>query len=222
MRYIGNEWDDVLAQEFEAEYYKKLENFLNEEYSNKTIYPPREDIFNALKFTPPKNVRVVILGQDPYINPGQAHGFALSVKPGVKPPPSLKNMFKELESDLQIPISQSGYLIKWAKQGVLLLNCSLTVEAGNSNSHAKKGWEKFTDAVIKYLGAQERPIVFLLWGNFAQKKEAFITNSAHCIQKSPHPSPLSAKTGFFGTKPYSRTNEFLKSKGLSEIDWALE
>ncbi len=219
---IGNAWDEVLKKEFEADYFKKLQEFLNEEYATKTIYPKREDIFNALKFTAPDKVRVVILGQDPYINEGQAHGFALSVLPGVTPPPSLKNMYKELEADLGIPVSKSGYLIKWAEQGVLLLNTVLTVEAGKSNAHAKKGWEKFTDAVFAYLGASNQPIVFMLWGKPAQAKEKFITGKSHCIIKSPHPSPLSASTGFFGSKPYSQANAFLKSQNLKEIDWRVE
>ncbi len=219
---IGNAWDGILKKEFEADYFKKLQTFLDEEYSSKTIYPKREDIFNTLKFTAPDKVRVVILGQDPYINEGQAHGFALSVLQGVTPPPSLKNMYKELEGDLGIPVSKSGHLIKWAEQGVLLLNTVLTVEAGKSNSHAKKGWEKFTDAVFAYLGACEQPIVFMLWGKPAQAKEKFITGKSHCIIKSPHPSPLSASTGFFGSKPYSQANAFLKAKGLKEIDWRVE
>ncbi len=216
---IGNDWDDVLKKEFEADYFQKLQDFLADEYATKTIYPAKENIFNTLKFTAPDKVRVVILGQDPYINEGQAHGFALSVLPGITPPPSLKNMYKELESDLGIPQSKSGHLIKWAEQGVLLLNTVLTVEAGKSNSHAKKGWEKFTDAVFAYLGASEQPIVFMLWGKPAQTKEKFITGKNHCIIKSPHPSPLSASTGFFGSKPYSQANAFLKEKGLPEIDW---
>ena len=219
---IGNKWEEILQPEFTSDYFIKLTEFLKGEYAEKTIYPPQEDVFNALKLTPPENVKVVILGQDPYINPGQAHGLALSVKPGITPPPSLRNMYKELESDLGIPVSKSGFLEKWSAQGVLLLNTVLTVEAGKSNSHARKGWEKFSDAIIKYLGNQDSPIVFLLWGKPSQKKEVFITNPNHLIIKAPHPSPLSANTGFFGSKPYSKTNEFLKNNNLKEINWSVE
>ena len=219
---IGNHWDNALKGEFEKPYFKELWRFLDGEYNTKKIYPAREDIFNALKFTPPEDVNVVILGQDPYINEGQAHGFALSVKPGVRIPPSLRNMYKELYSDLGIPMSQNGCLIKWAKQGVLLLNTVLTVEAGKSNSHAKKGWEIFTDAILKYLGSENRPIAFLLWGRPAQEKEKYVMNPSHYIIKSPHPSPLSAGRGFLGSKPYSKTNDFLKKQGLTEIDWSVE
>ena len=218
---IGNEWDDILKSQYEAEYFQRLRYFLRDEYKSARIYPAKADIFNALKAVPPSKVKIVVLGQDPYINEGQAHGFAFSVKTGVTPPPSLKNMFVELSSDIGVPISKDGCLLKWAEQGILLLNTVLTVRAGSSNSHAKQGWENFTDAVIAHLGAQERPIVFLLWGRPAQTKEALITNKEHCIIKSTHPSPLSAHNGFFGSKPYSRTNAFLKNKGIEEIDWTL-
>ncbi len=219
MNIIGNDWDSVLKDWFESDRFKKLQLFLDEEYNSKTIYPARENIYNALKFVTPDKVRVVILGQDPYINEGQAHGFALSVLPGVTPPPSLRNMYKELESDLGIPPSKNGCLLRWAEQGVLLLNTVLTVEAGKSNSHAKKGWEQFTDAVLRHLGGGENPIVFMLLGKPAQQKEKFIVNPAHLIIKSPHPSPLSASAGFFGSRLYSRANEFLRRGGLSGINW---
>lgn len=218
---IGNAWDDVLADEYKSEYFDKLRHFLRDEYRTHTIYPAQTDIFNTLKAVPPDMVKVVILGQDPYINEGQAHGFAFSVKPGVMPPPSLKNMYAELKSDLGITAPRDGCLVKWAEQGVLLLNAVLTVRAGASNSHAGKGWETFTDAVVRFLGASAQSRVFLLWGKPAQAKENLITNTAHMIHKSPHPSPLSASYGFFGSKPYSKTNAFLRKQGLTEIDWAL-
>ena len=233
---IGNNWDIVLAAEFAAPYYAELSAFLDREYAEKTVYPPRELIFTAFRLTPPERVRAVILGQDPYINAGQAHGLALSVPPGQKVPPSLRNMYKERESDLGIPVSSNGCLTRWAEQGVLLLNTVLTVEAGRSNSHAGRrwavshpgcewdashsgGWEKFTDAVLRYLGGLPQPIAFLLWGKPAQKKEALIASPSALIIKSPHPSPLSARTGFFGSRPYSRVNTFLREHGLEEIDW---
>ena len=222
MGIINNAWDEILKEEFSAEYFYDLNEFLDLEYKEKTIYPAKKDIYNAFKLTPPESVKVVILGQDPYINEGQAHGLALSVLPGMKIPPSLKNMYKELYSDLQIPISSSGDLTKWAKQGVLLLNTVLTVEAGKSASHFKKGWERFTDSAIKYLNGRGEPIVFILWGNPAQKKEVLIINPQHLILKSVHPSPLSANRGFFGSKPYSKVNAFLKKNNIKEIDWKLD
>ena len=219
---IGNGWDVVLKKEFEAEYFKKLQLFLDNEYKTETVYPPRDSIFNALKYTPPDKVRVVILCQDPYVNEGQAHGFALSVQRGVAPPPTLKNIFKELESDLNIPVSNNGCLIKWADQGVLLLNAILTVRAGKSNSHANMGWELFTDSIIKEVGEIARPQTFILWGKQAQRKRKFIVRSAHCVIQSPHPSPLSANTGFFGSRPFSKTNDYLTKHGLPPIDWRTE
>lgn len=218
---IGNKWDEILQGEFKKDYFMNLDAFLENEYNTKTIYPKKENVFNALKLAAPENIKVVILGQDPYINENQAYGLALSVMPGVKLPPSLRNMYKELEEDLDIPISKNGCLIKWAKQGVLLLNTVLTVEARKSNSHAKKGWEIFTDKIIEYLGIRGEPIVFLLWGNPAKEKEKYIINKKHLVLKSTHPSPLSAYNGFFGSRPYSKTNKFLRENGIEEIDWKI-
>ena len=220
MGIIGNKWDEILKDEFESEYFKKLSDFLHEDYKTKTIYPAKENIYDALKLTPPDKIKAVILGQDPYINPGEAHGLAFSVGQGIKLPPSLRNIYKELHADIGINIPRAGCLISWAEQGVLLLNTVLTVESGKSNSHAKKGWEKFTDYIIKYLGEKnENPIVFILWGKNAHAKEQFITNPNHLILKAPHPSPLSASTGFFGCGHFSRTNKFLSDNGLDAIDW---
>ncbi|OLS01526.1 uracil-DNA glycosylase [Tissierella creatinophila] len=219
---IGNDWDDLLEGEFQKEYYKKLRSFLIEEYREKIIFPEMNDIFTALKTTPYKDVKVVILGQDPYHGRGQSHGLAFSVKKGVMIPPSLRNMFKELNTDLGLPIPNNGYLEKWAKQGVLLLNTSLTVREAQANSHSKIGWEIFTDRIIELLNERETPIVFILWGNNAKSKEKYITNKNHHIIKAVHPSPLSASRGFFGSKPYSKTNDFLKSIGKEEIDWRIE
>lgn len=219
---IGNDWDDLLEGEFQKEYYKKLRSFLIEEYREKTIFPEMNDIFTTLKTTPYKDVKVVILGQDPYHGKGQSHGLAFSVKKGVRIPPSLRNMFKELNTDLGLPIPNNGYLEKWAKQGVLLLNTSLTVREAQANSHSKIGWEIFTDRIIELLNERETPIVFILWGNNAKSKEKYITNKNHHIIKAVHPSPLSASRGFFGSKPYSKTNDFLKSIGKEEIDWRIE
>jgi len=216
---IGNKWDEILKGEFEEDYFKKLSVFLDEEDKNKTIYPEKDNIFNALKLTPPDKVKVVILGQDPYINPGEAQGLAFSVGEGIKVPPSLKNIYKELNSDIGMNIPKSGELVSWANQGVLLLNAVLTVEAGKSNSHAKKGWEKFTDYIIKYLGEKDAPIVFILWGKNAHSKEQFLTSPKHLILKAPHPSPLSASTGFFGCKHFSQANKFLADNGLEIINW---
>ncbi|MGZ3712088.1 MAG: uracil-DNA glycosylase, partial [Bdellovibrionota bacterium] len=188
----------------------------------KEIFPPAADIFNAFNLTPLSKVKVVILGQDPYHGPGQAHGLAFSVRKGVRPPPSLKNIFKELAADLGLPIPQTGDLTSWAKQGVLLLNTVLTVEKGQAASHRNKGWERFTDEVIRILSAQEHPIVFLLWGSFAHKKAEMIRTPPHKVLKAPHPSPLSAHTGYFGSHPFSQTNKILAANGAKEIDWRLE
>ncbi|GHV17592.1 uracil-DNA glycosylase [Clostridia bacterium] len=217
---IGNNWDSTLYSAFHTDTYLALREFLKSEYSSHTIYPKAENIFNSLKFTPPENVKAVIIGQDPYINPNQAHGLAFSVMEGT-PPPSLVNIFKELSSDLAIPIPTAGCLIPWAKQGVLLLNNVLTVRAGSSNSHRGKGWEEFTNSVIKHLGERETPTVFLLWGRNAQEKEPLISGTNHLILKAPHPSPLSAHNGFFGCKHFSKTNEFLREKNIAEINWSL-
>lgn len=214
-------WNDISNQEKEKPYFKVLQEYVDNEYSKCVVYPEKANVFNALKLTPPENVKVVILGQDPYINPNQAHGLAFSVL-CEKLPPSLKNIYKEIESDIGIEMpTNNGNLTKWAEQGVLLLNTTLTVRAGQSNSHSKKGWELFTDAIIKYLGEQDKPIVFILWGKNAQDKEKFITNENHLILKAAHPSPLSAYNGFFGCKHFSKTNTFLKEHNLNEIDWSI-
>ena len=219
---IGNDWDELLKDEFQKEYYQKLRVFLAREYKTQTIYPGMYDIFNALRYTAYQDVKVVILGQDPYHGPGQAHGLCFSVKKGVNPPPSLVNIYQELHDDLGCYIPNNGYLEKWAKQGVLMLNTVLTVRAHQANSHQGKGWEQFTDAVIEAVNAQDRPIVFLLWGRPAQQKASMLTNPQHLILKAPHPSPLSAYRGFFGCRHFSQTNEFLKAHGVEPIDWQIE
>lgn len=219
---IGNDWDEILEDEFSKTYFKEIINFLEKSYKENIIFPPKEEVFNALKLSSYKDTKVLILGQDPYYNFGQANGLAFSVKEGVKIPPSLKNIYKELEYDLGIPIANSGSLVSWAKQGVLLLNTSLTVEEKKPNSHKNIGWQIFTDEIIKILNKKERPCVFILWGNNAIAKEKFITNPKHLIIKSSHPSPLSARRGFFGSKVFSRTNQFLKKNNEREIDWKIE
>ena len=219
MVHLGNSWDDILKEEFNREYYLKLRAFLKQEYASQTIYPHMNNIFNALKYTAYEDVKAVILGQDPYHGPDQAHGLCFSVQRGVKPPPSLQNMFKELNSDLGLPIPRHGELTKWAEQGVLLLNTVLTVRAGQANSHKGMGWEIFTDRIIELLNQREKPIVFLLWGGPAKTKTKLITNQNHYILSTVHPSPLSAYNGFFGCKHFSKTNEILKSLGETEIDW---
>lgn len=219
---LKNDWKDYLSSEFEKDYYKKLRKFLVNEYNSKVIYPDMYDIFNALHFTSYADTKVVILGQDPYHGPKQAHGLSFSVNPGVKTPPSLVNIYKELHSDLNCYIPNNGYLKKWADQGVLLLNTVLTVRAGEANSHKNKGWEEFTTKVIKVLNEKQTPVVFILWGNNAISKESLITNPKHLIIKSVHPSPLSASRGFFGSKPFSKTNEFLISTNQKPIDWQIE
>ena len=221
MRIIGNDWDDILKDEFDKEYYQNLRKFLDEEYQNYTIYPKAQDLYNALRYTAFDKVKVVLLGQDPYHEPGQAMGLAFSVPRGIKLPPSLNNIYKELESDLAIKQSTSGDLRPWAKQGVLLLNTVMTVRAHKAFSHAGKGWENLTDAIIKALDKRERPLVFILWGKAAQKKMELIQNKKHLIIKSAHPSPLSAYQGFFGSRPFSKANAFLKEKGQTEIDWRI-
>lgn len=219
---IGNEWDEILAGEFEKEYYKKLRAFLAQEYRTRTIYPNMYDIFNAIKYTSYSDVKVVILGQDPYHGPGQAHGLCFSVKEGVPKPPSLKNIFKELESDVGAKEPTNGTLTQWAKQGVLLLNTVLTVRAGQANSHRGKGWEIFTDRIISLLNESEKPIVFLLWGANAREKTKLITNKKHKILTCAHPSPLSAYNGFFGCRHFSAANEFLRQAGRETIDWEIK
>lgn len=219
---IGNTWDNLLKEEVNKEYFKTLINYINEEYKEKTIYPKKTEVFNAFKYTDYTNVKVVILGQDPYHGPNQAEGLSFSVSNEVIKPPSLKNIFKELESDLEIPFPEHNSLKPWAKEGVLLLNAVLTVEEHKPASHANKGWETFTDEIIKILNKKEEPVVFILWGNYAREKKAYITNPIHYVIESPHPSPFSARNGFFGSKPFSKTNEFLKSKGIKEINWNVE
>lgn len=217
-----NGWEELLKDEMEKDYYKKLKELLINEYNTRVVYPDAYDIYNALHYTDYKDVKVVILGQDPYHGPNQAHGLAFSVKPGVRIPPSLLNMYKELKTDLGCYIPNNGYLEKWARQGILLLNTALTVRQGQANSHRKVGWEKFTDNIIELLDKREDPIVFILWGNNAISKEPLITNKKHFIIKSVHPSPLSASRGFFGSKPFSKTNNFLESIGKDPIDWQIE
>ena len=219
---FNNDWQSLLNDEFKQDYYQKLRQFLITEYGTKTIYPDMHDIFNALCYTAYKDIKVVILGQDPYHGPNQAHGLSFSVKPGIAPPPSLVNITKELQSDLNCYIPNNGFLKKWADQGVLLLNTALTVVAGQANSHRNKGWETFTDKVITLLNERQDPIVFIFWGNNALLKSKLITNSNHYIIKSPHPSPLSAMRGFFGSRPFSKSNIFLSSIGKTPIDWQIE
>ena len=218
---LNNAWDDLLKDDFSSENYLNLREFLKTEYFTHTVYPPMTDIFNALKLTPPEKVKAVILGQDPYHGEGQAMGLSFSVKNGVKLPPSLVNIYKELKTDLNIEPTTSGDLTKWAKEGVLLLNTVLTVQKDRANSHAKKGWEQVTDAVIKKLADNYDGIVFILWGNNARSKVKLIDKSKHLIIESAHPSPLSAYNGFFGSKPFSKTNEYLLTKGKTIIDWDL-
>ncbi len=218
---IGNEWDALLADEFKKDYYLRLRQFLKSEYSTREIYPAAENIFNALKNTSYSDVKAVLLGQDPYHEPGQAHGLCFSVQDGVEPPPSLKNIFAELNSDLGADIPKSGNLTKWAQHGVLLLNTVLTVRRGAANSHKGMGWEILTDKIISILNDREKPMVFLLWGSHANAKKPLITNSRHLILSTVHPSPLSAYRGFFGCRHFSKANEFLKQNGLDEIDWSL-
>lgn len=220
MVHIGNDWDELLAEEFKKDYYQALRSFLKEEYFTKRIYPPMNDIFNALKYTSYENARVVILGQDPYHGEGQAHGLCFSVKEGTPPPPSLKNIFKELDSELKIPPAPTGELVGWARQGVLLLNTTLTVREGQPQSHKGRGWEIFTDKIISLMNEKSRPVVFILWGSNARAKKALITNPTHLILESAHPSPLSAYNGFFGCNHFRLANDFLLSKGEPPIDWA--
>ncbi|MVP02400.1 uracil-DNA glycosylase [Paenibacillus lutrae] len=222
MSELINDWREYLQAEFEKPYYGDLMQFLAEEYREHTIYPERKDIFNALNYTPFKSVKVVILGQDPYHGPGQAHGLSFSVKPGIPLPPSLRNMFKELREDLGCDLPGSGYLKPWADQGVLLLNTVMTVRAGEANSHKGKGWETFTDKVIETISLKTDPVLFILWGSHAQSKIKLIDTSRHGVLRSPHPSPLSAHRGFLGSRPYSKANAWLEEKGLSPVDWCLE
>ena len=219
---FGNDWDEILSGEFEKDYYLKLREFLLSEYRDGTVYPPADDIFNAFRYTGYEDTKVVILGQDPYFNPNQAHGLCFSVRPGVDIPPSLRNIYTELNSDLGLFIPNNGYLEKWARQGVLLLNTVLTVRGGMAGSHQNKGWEEFTDAIIRKVNEKDSPVVYMLWGKPAQSKIRMLNNDKHLILTAPHPSPLSAYRGFFGCRHFSRANKFLEERGLSPIDWQIE
>ena len=218
---IGNTWDSVLSEEFEKDYFLRIKSFIDEEYQTKTVYPPYEEIFNAFKLTPIDNVKVVILGQDPYHEVGQAHGLAFSTPDGRPIPRSLKNIFKEINAEYGYPIPESGCLESWAKQGVFLLNTVLTVEDGNANSHSKCGWQTFTDNVIRILNNQDQKIVFLLWGKQAEKKKELITNPNHLVLVTSHPSPFSARRGFLGCNHFKLANEYLARNNIDEIDWKL-
>ena len=222
MAAINGDWQEALKDEFKKDYYKQLFEKVNEEYRTRLIFPPANDIFNAFHLTPLKDVKVVILGQDPYHGNNQAHGLCFSVKPEVEIPPSLVNIYKELQDDLGCTIPGHGYLVKWAKQGVLMLNTVLTVRAHQANSHRGIGWEEFTDAAIRVLNTQDRPIVFILWGRPAQMKKAMVNNPRHLILKAPHPSPMSSYRGFFGSRPFSKTNQFLEANGVEPIDWQID
>lgn len=216
---LGNSWDDVIGEEFQKPYYLALRSFLKQEYATRRIYPNMYDIYNAFKLTPYENVKVVILGQDPYHGAGQAHGLCFSVQDGVKLPPSLQNIYKELHDDIGMPLSQNGNLTAWAKEGVLLLNTTLTVREATPQSHKGQGWEVFTDAVISALDKKTEPIVFLLWGSPARAKKALLHNPAHLVLEAPHPSPLSAYSGFFGCRHFSKCNQFLEAHGVSPVHW---
>lgn len=219
---LENDWNEIIGDEFYKDYYKKLREILKHEYNTQTIFPKAEDIFNALKYTDYKDVKVVIIGQDPYHGVGEAHGLCFSVNKDIKIPPSLVNIYKELKNDLDCYIPNNGYLKKWADQGVLLLNAVLTVRCDRPASHSKLGWQMFTDEVIRKVNEKDTPVVFMLWGNYARSKKELITNKKHLILESVHPSPLSASRGFFGCKHFSKANEFLKSNNIEEIDWQIE
>lgn len=222
MSALTNDWGKVLSKEFKKPYYLKLYNTVVSEYSKTTVYPPSDEIFTAFNLTDINDVKVLILGQDPYHEPGQAHGLSFSVKPGVSIPPSLLNIYKELEDELSLYIPNNGYLEKWAKQGVLMLNTVLTVRAHNANSHKGIGWEEFTDAAIMALNELDKPIVYMLWGSNARSKAKMLNNKKQLVLEAPHPSPLSSYRGFFGCNHFIKCNEFLKANGLSEIDWQIE
>lgn len=222
MSAITNDWEAPISQEFKKPYYKELFQKVLSEYNTRLIFPPADDIFNAFHYTPLSQVKVVILGQDPYHNDGQAHGLCFSVKPEVEIPPSLVNIYQELHDDIGCDIPDNGYLVKWAKQGVLMLNTVLTVRAHAANSHRGIGWETFTDAAIRILNQQDRPMVYILWGRPAQLKKSMLNNPKHLILEAPHPSPLSSYRGFFGSRPFSKTNDFLVEHGLEAIDWQIE
>ncbi len=220
--HFDNDWEQPIQQELKTEYYLNLRHFLINEYQNRVVYPPMHDIFNAFHLTPLSQTKVCIIGQDPYHGPGQAHGLAFSVKPGIVIPPSLLNIYKELEADLGCPIPSHGCLTAWAEQGVLLLNAVLTVRGGEAGSHRNSGWEIFTSRIIERLNTRAEPVIFILWGRDAQNKKALITNPRHPIIESPHPSPLSAHRGFFGSRPFSRANDLLKAQGIRPIDWCIK
>ena len=222
MAAISNDWLEYIGDEFSKPYYKKLYQFIVDEYNRNTVYPSKNDLLNAFNYTPLSKVKVVVLGQDPYHEPGQAHGLSFSVLPGQQAPPSLVNIYAELKDDLGCYVPNNGYLKKWADQGVLLLNTVLSVRAHNANSHKGKGWEEFTDAAIRAVNKQDRPVVYLLWGRPAQMKADMIDNPKHLVLKAPHPSPLSAYRGFFGCKHFSKCNEFLVANGETPIDWQIE
>ena len=219
VKLVGNDWDNILDEEYHKDYFKKIVAFINKEYKEKIIFPPKSKILRALALTDYDNVKVVILGQDPYHGVNEANGLAFAVSNGVRLPPSLQNIYKELESDLGIKPAKVGNLECWAKEGVLLLNAVLTVEKDKAASHKNIGWEQFTDAIIKKINEKEEPVVFILWGNFARSKKVYITNPNHYIIESTHPSPFSANHGFFGSKPFSKANNYLKSKNIKEINW---
>ena len=218
---LTNDWEPILKAEFNKPYFIQMGEFLAKEYAEQVVYPAKAEIFNALNMTSFEDVKVVILGQDPYHGPNQAHGLSFSVQPGVKIPPSLRNIYQELHSDLGLPIPNHGHLVKWAEQGVLMLNTVLTVRAGEANSHQGIGWEQFTERVIESLNEKSDPVVYFLWGASAQKKERLIDTSKHLVIKSPHPSPLSSYRGFFGSKPFSQANQHLEQAGLKPIDWQI-
>lgn len=222
MKILGNDWDEVLGPEFEKEYYQKLRSFLDQEYAHKTIYPPARDLYNALRITSYRDTKVVILGQDPYHEPGQAMGLSFSVRKGIPLPPSLRNIYKELHDELGCSIPHSGDLTPWARQGVLLLNAVLTVEEGRAGSHAGKGWETLTDTIIAKLDEKEGPLVYLLWGRYARNKKALLKNPEHLILESAHPSPLSASYGFFGNGHFRKANAYLSANGEVPIDWQIK
>ena len=218
---LPSSWHSLLAQELEQPYFQVLQRFVDAERAQYAVFPPEQDVFNALKLTSYEDVNVLLLGQDPYHDDNQAHGLCFSVRPGIKPPPSLVNMFKELHTDVGFRIPNNGYLVPWAQQGILMLNAVLTVRAHTPNSHKNRGWEVFTDAIIRRVNAKETPVVFVLWGAYAQKKIGLIDTTRHIVVQSVHPSPLSARNGFFGSKPFSKINQALKEAGKSEVDWQL-
>ncbi|MDK2942491.1 MAG: uracil-DNA glycosylase [Acetobacterium sp.] len=220
--HFNNDWEEPIQQEIKTDYYQNLRLFLIKEYRSRVVYPPMDEIFNAFHLTPLSQTKVCIIGQDPYHGPGQAHGLAFSVKPGVSIPPSLLNIYKELEADLGCPIPSHGCLTAWAEQGVLLLNAVLTVRGGEAGSHRNAGWEIFTSRIIERLNTRAEPVIFILWGRDAQNKKALITNPRHPIITSPHPSPLSAHRGFFGSRPFSKANDLLKAQGIEPIDWGIK